>query len=39
VKLSQIRTLSVERLSRKIGKVKAEELERAIMGLNQIIAQ
>ncbi len=38
VKISQIRTLSVERLSRKIGRAKPEELELAITGLNQIVA-
>ena len=30
VKISQIRTLSVERLSRKIGRAKPEEVELAI---------
>jgi len=38
VKISQIRTLSVERLSRKIGRAKPEEVELAITGLNQIVA-
>src|SRR6266852_9590890 len=36
VKISQIRTLSVERLSQKIGRAKPEEVELAITGLNQI---
>ena len=36
--LRQIRTLSVERLSRKIGRAKPEEDELAITGLNQIVA-
>ena len=38
VKISQIRTLSVERLSGKIGRAKPEEVELAITGLNQIVA-
>jgi mRNA interferase MazF len=38
LKISQIRTLSVERLSAKIGQAKPEELELAITGLNQILA-
>src|SRR5207253_9731826 len=38
VKISQIRTLSVQRLSRKIAWAKPEEVELAITGLNQIIA-
>ena len=37
-KISQIRTLSVERLGRKLGRVRPEELERIIEGLNEIIA-
>ena len=39
VKISQIRTMSVERLAGKIGRAKPEEVELAITGLNQIIAQ
>ena len=38
-RISQIRTLSVERLGRKLGRVTPEELERIIHGLNEIIAQ
>jgi mRNA interferase MazF len=38
LKISQIRTLSVERLSRKIGRAKPEEVDMAIAGLNQIVA-
>jgi mRNA interferase MazF len=38
VKISQIRTLSVQRLSRKIGRAKPEQVDTAIMGLNQILA-
>lgn len=37
VKISQIRTLSVERLGKKLGRVTAEELENIIEGLNEII--
>jgi len=37
VKISQIRTLSVERLGPKIGKVTEEELNIIIEGLNDII--
>jgi mRNA interferase MazF len=37
VKISQIRTLSIERLGRKVGKVSPEEFERVIEGLNEII--
>ncbi|HEV8130186.1 MAG TPA: type II toxin-antitoxin system PemK/MazF family toxin [Acidobacteriota bacterium] len=36
-KISQIRTLSLERLGKKIGKVSAEELSVIIDGLNEII--
>ena len=38
VKTGQIRTLSVERLGRKLGRITPEELERIIEGLNEIIA-
>jgi mRNA interferase MazF len=38
VKISQIRTLSVDRLARRIGRVSPEELLRVIEGLNEIIA-
>jgi mRNA interferase MazF len=37
VKISQIRTLSVLRLDKKIGHVSADELEQIIEGLNEII--
>jgi mRNA interferase MazF len=37
VKISQIRTLSIERIENLIGKVTPEELERVIEGLNEII--
>jgi len=38
VKISQIRTLSTQRLGKKIGKASEEELETVIEGLNEIIA-
>ena len=37
VKISQIRTLSVERIGKLIGKVAPEEIEMVIEGLNEII--
>ena len=37
VKISQVRTLSVQRLSKKIGHVSPEELDRLIEGLNEIV--
>ncbi|HEX8492281.1 MAG TPA: type II toxin-antitoxin system PemK/MazF family toxin [Pyrinomonadaceae bacterium] len=36
-KISQIRTLSIKRLGKKIGAVSAEELEAIVEGLNEII--
>lgn len=38
IKISQIRTLPVERIGKLIGKASEEELVRAIKGLNEIIA-
>ena len=38
VKISQIRTLSLQRLGRKLGQATPEELDRIIAGLNQIVA-
>ena len=38
VKISQIRTLSVERIGRLVGRVSHEELSQVIDGLNEIIA-
>lgn len=38
VKVSQIRTVSVERVGKLIGRASEEELARAIEGLNEIIA-
>src|ERR1041385_2938663 len=37
VKISQIRTLSVQRLGKKIGKISPESLEQIVEGLNEII--
>lgn len=37
VKLSQIRTLSTERIGKKIGAVAPEELAQIVEGLNEII--
>jgi mRNA interferase MazF len=37
VKIGQVRTLAVERLSRKLGRVTPEELDKVVDGLNQII--
>ena len=37
VKISQIRTLSVKRLRKKLGKVQANELDLVIEGLNEIV--
>ena len=39
VKISQIRTLSVARLGQKIGRLKEEELDVVIEGLNEIIGK
>jgi mRNA interferase MazF len=38
VKISQVRTLSMWRLGKKIGRVPPEELDRLVEGLNEIIA-
>ena len=37
VKISQIRTLSVQRLGRKVGTVMPEEIEQIVDGLNEIL--
>jgi mRNA interferase MazF len=37
VKISQIRTLSVERIGKKIAQASPEELARVIEGLNEIV--
>jgi len=38
IKISQIRTLSVERIGKVIGKASLEDLTQVIEGLNEIIA-
>jgi mRNA interferase MazF len=38
VKISQIRTLSVQRLGKKLGRLAPEEVDRLIEGLNEILA-
>ncbi len=38
VKISQIRTLSVERMGKLIGRASQEELAQVVEGLNEIIA-
>jgi mRNA interferase MazF len=38
VKVSQVRTLSVERLGKRIGRISPEDLLRVVEGLNEIIA-
>jgi mRNA interferase MazF len=37
IKISQIRTLSVERLGKRIGSLSSEEIEQVIEGINEII--
>lgn len=37
VKISQIRTLAVERIGQRVGKVRVEELAQVVDGLNEII--
>jgi len=37
VKISQIRTLAIERIGKRLGQVSAEELAQTIEGLNEII--
>jgi mRNA interferase MazF len=37
VKISQIRTLAVERIGKIIGRVSPEEIEQVVEGLNEII--
>jgi mRNA interferase MazF len=37
VKISQIRTLAVERIGKKIAEASTEELEQVIDGLNEIV--
>ena len=37
LKISQIRTLSVDRIGKRIGKASLEELDRAVEGMNEIV--
>ncbi len=37
IKISQIRTLSVERIGKKLGRTSPEELAQVVEGLNEII--
>lgn len=37
LKMGQIRTLSVKRIGRKLGRARPEELERALEGLEEIL--
>jgi mRNA interferase MazF len=37
VKISQVRTLSVERIGGRIGRLSTDELDRLIEGLNEIV--
>jgi mRNA interferase MazF len=37
VKISQVRTLSVERLSKKLGRATPEVVEQVVAGLNEIV--
>jgi mRNA interferase MazF len=37
VRISQIRTLSVERIGRRLGRASEEEVDRVVEGLNEII--
>ncbi len=39
VKISQVRTLSTERLNGRIGAVSPEELDQVIEGLNEIVSR
>jgi mRNA interferase MazF len=38
VKISQIRTLSIDRIGRKLGRVSPEELDQLVEGLNEILS-
>ncbi|MGH7310182.1 MAG: type II toxin-antitoxin system PemK/MazF family toxin [Candidatus Rokuibacteriota bacterium] len=37
VRISQVRTLSVERIGRRLARAAAEEIDRVVEGLNEII--
>ena len=38
IKIAQVRTLSVERIGKKLGRASDEEMARVVDGLNEIIA-
>jgi mRNA interferase MazF len=38
IKIAQVRTLSVERIGKKLGRASEEEMARVIEGLNEIVA-
>ncbi|MBE0429073.1 MAG: type II toxin-antitoxin system PemK/MazF family toxin [Thermoleophilia bacterium] len=38
VKISQIRTLSVRRIGRKLGRASAKEIDRVVDGLKEIVS-
>jgi mRNA interferase MazF len=38
IKIGQIRTLAIERLSKRLGTITPEELDEVIEGLNEIVA-
>jgi mRNA interferase MazF len=39
VKIAQVRTLSVERIGKKLARASEEELARVVEGLNEVIAE
>ena len=39
IKISQVRTLSVERIGKRLARASEEELARVIEGLNEVIAE
>lgn len=39
VKIGQVRTLSTERVGRRIGRASAEDLARVVEGLNEIVGE
>jgi mRNA interferase MazF len=39
IKIAQVRTLSVERIGKKLAHASEEEMERVIQGLNEIVAE
>lgn len=39
IKIAQVRTLSVERIGKKLARASEEEMERVIQGLNEIVAE